>query len=88
MVETAQHLQPAQQAGDEAEFRFAFPLNLGPGSYSVTTALTSTETHLSDNYEWRDLAFLFIVMNMNRKEFVGTSWLEPEVAVNRLETIK
>jgi lipopolysaccharide transport system ATP-binding protein len=75
-------------AGDEAEFRFAFPLNLGPGSYSVTTALTSTETHLSDNYEWRDLAFLFIVMNMNRKEFVGTSWLEPKVEVNRLETTK
>ncbi len=75
-------------AGDEVEFRFAFPLNLGPGSYSVTTALTSTETHLSDNYEWRDLAFLFIVMNMNRKEFVGTSWLEPKVEVHRLETIK
>jgi lipopolysaccharide transport system ATP-binding protein len=75
-------------AGDEVEFRFAFPLNLGPGSYSVTTALTSTETHLSDNYEWRDLAFLFIVMNMNRKEFVGTSWLEPKVQVMRLETSK
>ncbi len=75
-------------AGDEAEFRFAFPLNLGPGSYSVTTALTSTETHLSDNYEWRDLAFLFIVMNMNRNEFVGTSWLEPKVQVMRLETSK
>ncbi len=75
-------------AGDEAEFRFAFPLNLGPGSYSITTALTSTETHLSDNYEWRDLAFLFIVMNMNRKEFVGCSWLEPKVDVQRLETIK
>ena len=27
------------QAGDEAEFRFSFPLNLGAGSYSVTTAL-------------------------------------------------
>ncbi len=75
-------------AGDEAEFRFSFPLNLGPGSYSVTTALTSTETHLSDNYEWRDLAFLFIVMNMNRKEFVGTSWMEPKVQVMRLETSK
>jgi lipopolysaccharide transport system ATP-binding protein len=76
------------EAGDEAEFRFTFPLNLGPGSYSVTTALTSTETHLSDNYEWRDLAFLFIVMNMNRHEFVGTSWLEPKVQVMRLETSK
>lgn len=71
------------QAGDEAEFRFSFPLNLGAGSYSVTTALTSSETHLADNYEWRDLAFLFIVMNMNRNEFVGCSWLEPTVEIIR-----
>ncbi len=71
------------RAGEEAEFRFSFPLNLGAGSYSVTTALTSSETHLADNYEWRDLAFLFIVMNMNRKEFVGTSWLEPSVEILR-----
>jgi lipopolysaccharide transport system ATP-binding protein len=71
------------KAGDEAQFRFSFPLNLGAGSYSVTTALTSSETHLADNYEWRDLAFLFIVMNLNRKEFVGSSWLEPTVEIIR-----
>ena len=69
--------------GDEAQFRFSFPLNLGAGSYSVTTALTSSETHLADNYEWRDLAFLFIVANMNRRQFVGTSWLEPSVEIIR-----
>ncbi|GGE90217.1 ABC transporter ATP-binding protein [Massilia psychrophila] len=71
------------KAGDEAQFRFSFPLNLGAGSYSVTTALTSSETHLADNYEWRDLAFLFIVTNMNRKQFVGCSWLEPTVEIIR-----
>ena len=71
------------QAGAEAEFRFTFPLNLGAGSYSLTTALTSDETHLSENYEWRDLAFVFVVMNVNRKEFVGTSWLEPRVEIIR-----
>ncbi|USX21912.1 ABC transporter ATP-binding protein [Oxalobacteraceae bacterium OTU3REALA1] len=70
-------------AGDELEYRFRFPLNLGPGSYSVTTALTSSETHLGDNYEWRDMAFLFIVMNMNRKPFVGCNWLEPRVEIAR-----
>ncbi len=71
------------EAGEELEFCFRFPLNLGAGSYSVTTALTSTETHLSENYEWRDLAFVFIVMNMNRNEFVGCSWLEPKVEILR-----
>lgn len=71
------------KAGERIEFRFAFPLNLGDGSYSITTALTSTETHLADNYEWRDLAFLFIVTNMNRKPFVGTTWLEPRLEIAR-----
>lgn len=71
------------QAGELVEYRFHFPLNLGPGSYSVTTALTSSETHLGDNYEWRDMALLFSVMNLNRKEFVGTSWLEPQVEIIR-----
>ena len=69
--------------GEEIEFHFSFPLNLGEGSYSITTALTSTETHLSDNYEWRDLAYLFIVTNMNRKPFVGSAWLEPRLGIYR-----
>jgi lipopolysaccharide transport system ATP-binding protein len=71
------------KAGETIEYRFAFPLNLGPGSYSVTTALTSSETHLADNYEWRDLALLFTVMNMNRLQFAGSSWLEPDVEILR-----
>jgi lipopolysaccharide transport system ATP-binding protein len=75
--------QSAVKAGEVLEFRFYFPLNLGPGSYSVTTALTSSETHLGDNYEWRDMALLFLVMNMNRTEFVGCSWLEPRVEIQR-----
>jgi lipopolysaccharide transport system ATP-binding protein len=69
--------------GEDLAFRFAFPLNLGPGSYSVTTALTSSETHLTDNYEWRDLALLFIVVNMDRRIFVGTNWIEPTVEITR-----
>ena len=71
------------RAGETVDYLFRFPLNLGPGSYSITTALTSSDTHLAHNYERRDLAFLFIVMNMNRKVFVGTSWLEPTVEINR-----
>lgn len=71
------------RAGETIEYRFRFPLNLGPGSYSITTALTSSETHLGNNYEWRDLASMFVVMNMNRKEFVGSSWLEPSVEILR-----
>jgi lipopolysaccharide transport system ATP-binding protein len=77
-----QHLDPAD-AGDEITFRFAFPLNLGPGSYSVATALHSADTHLVDNYEWRDLALVFTVINMSRSYFEGCTWLDPQVAVER-----
>ncbi|HEX8604430.1 MAG TPA: ABC transporter ATP-binding protein [Pseudoduganella sp.] len=78
-----QHPMENLKAGETLEYRFRFPLNLGPGSYAVTTALTSSETHLANNYEWRDLALLFIVTNMNRREFVGSSWIEPAVEISR-----
>lgn len=71
------------KAGEEAEFRFTFPANLGPGSYSITTALTGDDTHLGENYEWRDLALIFMVANVDRKTFVGCNWLEPHVEVLR-----
>ena len=77
-----QVLAPAE-AGEEITFRFAFPLNLGPGSYSVATSLHSADTHLVDNYEWRDLALVFTVMNMSHGYFEGSTWLDPVVAIER-----
>jgi lipopolysaccharide transport system ATP-binding protein len=69
--------------GELVEYRAAFPMNLGPGSYSVSTALSSTETHLIDNYEWRDLALVFTVANQTRDFFVGTAWVPPVIEVHR-----
>jgi lipopolysaccharide transport system ATP-binding protein len=77
-----QRLAPAE-AGEEITFRFAFPLNLGPGSYSIATSLHSADTHLVDNYEWRDLALVFTVMNMSHGYFEGSTWLDPVVAIER-----
>ena len=57
--------------GEDVVYRFAFPMNLGPGTYSVATAIVSTDTHLVNNYEWRDLALVFTVMNMRRPHFEG-----------------
>ncbi|MBC7684689.1 MAG: ABC transporter ATP-binding protein [Bdellovibrionales bacterium] len=71
------------KAGEEVIFRFRFPLNLGPGTYSVATAIVSTETHLVNNYEWRDLALVFTVMNMRRPHFEGSAWLDPFITIER-----
>ena len=71
------------KAGEEVVYRFAFPMNLGPGSYSVATAIVSTDTHLVNNYEWRDLALVFTVMNMRRPHFEGSAWLDPAIDIQR-----
>ena len=71
------------RAGESAEYRFGFEANLGPGSYSISTALTSNASHLADNFEWRDLAHMFVVINADRKIFLGCNWLEPSIEVIR-----
>ena len=71
------------RVGEQITYRFSFPANLGPGSYSVATALVSTDTHLENNYEWRDLALIFNVANMSREYFAGCIWLEPAIEVDR-----
>jgi lipopolysaccharide transport system ATP-binding protein len=68
-------------AGDCFVFDIAFPANLGPGTYSVQTALTSSDTHLINNYEWRDLALVFNVININKPYFAGCAWIDPVIEI-------
>jgi lipopolysaccharide transport system ATP-binding protein len=71
-------------SGDEVEFAAEFPMNLGPGSYSVSVALTSNETHMEKNYQWRDLALVFTVANLDQPRFVGTAWVPPAIKVSTI----
>ncbi|UNK56435.1 ABC transporter ATP-binding protein [Pseudoxanthomonas daejeonensis] len=70
-------------ADDLLEFRVKFSVNLGPGSYSLSLALSSTETHLVKNYQWRDLALVFTVANMGYDQFVGSAWVPGTISVAR-----
>jgi lipopolysaccharide transport system ATP-binding protein len=65
--------------GDMLSYRFRFKASLGVGSYSVAIALHATDSHIADNYEWRDLALVFNVVNMSKSTFVGLAWLPPTV---------
>lgn len=67
--------------GDVYEFYFKFPMNLGTGSYSVQTALVSSDTHLTDNYEWKDLALVFNVINSDKELFAGVAWIDPKIEI-------
>ena len=71
-------------ADDRWRFDFEFEVNLGPGSYAVQTALHSTDTHLINNYEWRELALVFNVVNMNKALFSGCAWLDPTLKISEL----
>jgi lipopolysaccharide transport system ATP-binding protein len=78
-----QHLENVS-ANSTIRFDIAFPANLGPGTYSIQTALVSTDTHLVNNYEWRDLALIFNVININKPHFVGLSWIDPQISIEHL----
>lgn len=54
---------------------FSFPTNLGVGSYSIAVALHAGDTHIAKNYEWRDLAAVFNVVNLDKPDSVGNCWL-------------
>jgi lipopolysaccharide transport system ATP-binding protein len=68
--------------GQKIDFKFQFDANIGPGHYSVALALHSRDTHIEKNYEWRDLALVFNVINLDKPEFVGVAWLAPQISVH------
>lgn len=67
--------------GQLIQFRIRFSMNFGPGSYSITTALVSSDTHLLNNYEWKELALIFTVTNFDKPYFVGNAWVPPTIEV-------
>lgn len=71
------------KAGEKVRYEISFAANLGTGSYSVQTALTSTDTHLENNFEWKDLALIFHVVNINKSHFVGVTWMQPVIVIAR-----
>jgi len=70
--------------GERYFFEIVFPANFGSGTYSIVTALTRTETHLEKNYEWRDLAYIFNVINIDKPYFVGLTWVDSLISVSKL----
>ncbi len=72
------------KTGDEYEFVIAFPAIFGVGNYSVQVALVDRDTHLTANYDWRDLALVFNVINIDKAHFIGCMWNELEVTINEL----
>ncbi|MGZ8225187.1 MAG: ABC transporter ATP-binding protein [Methylococcaceae bacterium] len=69
-------IQENLRPGETVVFRMPFTCRLGPGSYSVSPCLASSDTHLTDNYEWVDNLLVFDVINVEQDFFIGTNWLD------------
>lgn len=69
--------------GERVRFQFDFPMNLGKGSYSIATSLSRSDSHLEKNYEWRDRALMFHVVDMTKAQSVGVAWLNAQVQIDR-----
>lgn len=70
-------------AGSRVVYDIAFLANLGSGTYSIQTALASSDTHLVNNYEWRDFALVFNVININKPHFAGYAWIDPVIEITQ-----
>lgn len=70
-------------SGERIVFNLKFDCNLGPGSYSVSPALVSSDTHLDNNYEWTDNLFVFDVINIDKSFFIGTTLLDASFQIAR-----
>ena len=80
------HLQQPSKnlkSGEKIQFDLSFSANLGEGSYSVAVALHTADTHVANNYEWRDRAIVFNVININKDRFVGVAWLPTTLETHR-----
>ncbi|WP_417252344.1 ABC transporter ATP-binding protein [Castellaniella sp.] len=69
------------KAGEIHRFSIRFPVMLGVGDYSVQTALTNSDTHLAVNYEWRDYAVMFNVINADKPVFTGSLWVDSKIDI-------
>jgi lipopolysaccharide transport system ATP-binding protein len=70
------------KAGEEIEFSFQFMANFGPGTYSLALSLHASDNHIAKNYEWRDHALVFTVINQ-QEHFEGVAWLPSTVEIKR-----
>ncbi|TNH06230.1 ABC transporter ATP-binding protein [Testudinibacter sp. TR-2022] len=72
------------KAGEQYSFNISFQANLGVGSYSLQTALHDRDTHLNANYEWKDYALIFEVINSEKFFFVGSQWLDCSFNIDKI----
>jgi lipopolysaccharide transport system ATP-binding protein len=74
---------------EELLYQFSFPMNLGAGTYSISSSLAGAQSHIEKNYEWKDLAYQFEVIDPTYPEsapYHGNAYLMPQIATSHIKT--
>lgn len=71
------------KSGTMVIFKFRFNANFGIGNYSIAVSLHQGDAHVTHNYEWRDLAYTFSVINNTHAMFVGSAWVPPALEITQ-----
>ena len=73
------HKIDSTSSGKKMTVSFSMQALFGEGSYSLTVGFHSGDTHMKRNYEWRDLALVFGVVNTTKPFFTGLTWMPVDV---------
>lgn len=68
--------------GQQIECDFSFPMNLGPGDYTITAAIHSDRTHVEECYQWMDRVLSFKVLHREDFKFLGVAYLKPDITIH------
>ncbi len=69
-------------SGSRIVFKVSFRCTLGPGSYSLSFGLVSSDTHLENCYHKEDNPFIFDVINKDKTIFVGSNWFDEHIDIH------
>lgn len=70
--------------GSRHRVMFTLNMSVGGGNYSLSLALSGEDSHVSKSYQWIDRALIFHVLNRDKEEFVGASWLNASVDIDQI----
>ena len=83
-LHTKQVIYDARE-GDVYLYKVSFLANLGIGNYAVHCSLVEDGNHTEKNFEWRDGAFVFDVVNVDKNTFIGCMWNEMDFNIEKIK---
>jgi len=82
-IHTEQVISQARE-GEVYCFKVSFLASMGVGNYAVHCTLVENDSQLYKRFEWRDGAFIFDVVNIDKPFCVGCMWNEMTFNIEKI----